>query len=101
MHTFVHILKTMDYQWDDDKAKGNIEKHGIEFADAVTTLDDENALTLADDNPEEERFITVGMDTLGRVLVVVYTYRGSAIIRIISARKATPRERKYYEESQQ
>lgn len=75
----------MDYHWDDDKAQSNIEKHGIDFADAVTALEDENALTMADDNPDEERFITLGQDALARLLVVVYTYRGSTSIRIISA----------------
>jgi uncharacterized protein len=88
----------VDYQWDVNKAKSNLEKHDIDFADAVTALDDENALTLADDNLDEERFVAIGMDAFGRVLVVVYTYREPAIIRIISARRATPRERKSYEE---
>ena len=88
----------MEYEWDADKAKSNKEKHDIEFADSTSALEDPNAITLADDNPDEERFITIGMDSLGRIVVVVYTYRG-AVIRIISARKATPRERKQYEES--
>jgi uncharacterized protein len=91
----------VDYQWDANKAKSNKEKHEVDFADAVTVLEDENALTLTDDNPDEERFITIGMDAFGRVLVVIYTYREPAIIRIISARRATPRERKSYEENQQ
>ncbi|HLF00878.1 MAG TPA: BrnT family toxin, partial [Anaerolineales bacterium] len=86
----------MDYQWDVAKAKSNKEKHGIDFADAVTALDDDNALTMPDDDPDEDRFVTIGLDALGRVLVVIYTYRSSAMIRIISARKATPRERKQY-----
>ena len=90
----------MDYQWDVAKAKSNKEKHGIDFADAVTALDDDNALTMPDDDPDEDRFVTIGLDALGRVLVVIYTYQSSAMIRIISARKATPRERKQYEESQ-
>lgn len=93
-------MLAMDYQWDADKARSNQEKHDVDFADAVTALDDENGLTVPDENPDEERFVTIGTDALGRVLVVVYTYRGSSIIRIISARKAAPRERKQYEESQ-
>lgn len=87
----------MDYQWDPHKARGNLRKHDISFADAVTVFSDDNAITIEDDFPSEERFITIGMDALGRVLIVVYTYRES-IIRIISARKATAREREQYEE---
>ena len=58
--------------------------------------EDEAAITIKDDYPNEERFITLGVDALGRILTVVYTWRGDNI-RIISARKATPRERKQYE----
>jgi hypothetical protein len=89
-------MRDMDYEWDPDKAESNVEKHGVDFADAVTALDDEAALTLDDDDPDEERFITLGMDALRRIVVVVYTWREERI-RIISARKATPRERKQYE----
>jgi uncharacterized DUF497 family protein len=87
----------MDYQWDDHKAKANLKKHRIDFADAVTIFSDDRAITIEDDNPDEERLVTIGMDALGRILVVVYTWRGESI-RIISARKATSRERKEYEE---
>ena len=87
----------MSYEWDPNKAIANIEKHGIDFADAVTVFEDLNAVTI-DDNPdyEEQRFITIAMDALGRILVVVYRWRGD-IIRLISARKATKKERKQYE----
>lgn len=73
-----------------------IQKHGVDFADAATVLSDDLALTLPDDNPDEERSVTVGMDALGRVLVVVYTRRKERI-RLISARKATSSERREYE----
>jgi len=86
----------MDYEWDTKKAATNLQKHGIDFADAVGVLEDEQALWQEDINEEEERYIAVGMDYLGRVLVVVFTFRGDRI-RIISARKATKRERKAYE----
>jgi uncharacterized DUF497 family protein len=86
----------MDFEWDSDKAKTNLEKHGIAFADAVIALEDDAALTLEGEDPTEDRFITIGMDALGRILVVVYTFRGD-LIRVISARRATPRERKQYE----
>jgi len=89
----------MEYQWDDKKAKSNHRKHGIEFADAVPVFADDFAITVEDDFPDEERFITIGMDAFGQILVVVYTWRGESI-RIISARKATPYERKQYYEGQ-
>jgi uncharacterized DUF497 family protein len=87
----------MNYQWDNKKAKSNLQKHDVDFADAVTVFGDDFALTIEDDHPDEERFITIGMDALGRVLVVVYTWRGEGI-RLISARKATRQECKQYEE---
>ncbi len=87
----------MSYEWDPNKEKSNFRKHGIKFADAVGVFEDENAITLEDDDARESRFITIGMDFLNRILVVVYTFR-NIVIRIISARKATARERKIYEE---
>ncbi len=78
------------------KAAANFAKHKVDFADAATVLADDMAITIRDDTPEEERFVTVGMDALGRVLVVIYTWREDRI-RLISARKATPRERRSYE----
>ncbi len=83
-------------EWDPGKAAANLEKHGIDFADAVTVLSDEMALTLGDAHPTEERYVTLGMDALGRVLVVAYTWRGDDV-RIISARKANRSERRQYE----
>ena len=87
----------MSYEWDFKKAASNLRKHGVDFADAVIALEDEMALTLDDNYPNEQRFITIGIDALGRVLVVVYTFRREKI-RIISARAATPRERRQYTE---
>jgi len=89
----------MNYEWDPNKAKSNYMKHGIRFADAVGVFEDENAITIEDDHEKEDRFITIGRDFLSRILVVVYTFRDIAI-RIISARKATARERKMYEEQE-
>jgi uncharacterized DUF497 family protein len=88
----------MEYEWDSDKAQSNREKHGIRFADAIVVLEDEFALTIPDDHAEEERFITIGEDAFGQILVIVYTYRDEATIRIISARTATRRERRIYRE---
>jgi uncharacterized DUF497 family protein len=87
----------MSYEWDPNKAKSNYKKHGVKFADAVAVFEDENAVTIEDEHESENRFVTIGRDFLRRILVVVYTFRG-VIIRIISARKATAREKKIYEE---
>ena len=87
----------MSFEWDPNKAKANLKKHDIRFADAVGVFEDENAITIEDDDDSEDRFVVVGKDFLRRILVVIYTFRG-VIIRIISARKATARERKIYEE---
>ncbi len=86
----------MDFEWDINKATENLDKHGIDFADTLTVFEDYNAITIDDPYYNEERHITIGMDAYGSILVVVYTWRGSNI-RIISARKATKKERKYYE----
>jgi len=83
-------------EWDPDKATRNVRKHRVDFADAATVLEDEGAVTISDGDPDEERFVTVGSDAMGRVLVVVYTWRDDEI-RLISARKAEPRERRQYE----
>jgi hypothetical protein len=90
----------MDYEWDPRKAAANFAKHGISFADAVAVFGDEVAITIDDEFPDEVRMVTIGMDAFGRILVVVYTWRGEGTIRIISARRATRRERKQYEEKQ-
>ena len=87
----------MRYQWDRNKAATNLNKHGIDFADAVLVFSDEFAITIFDDRFEEERFVTVGVDIFNRILVVVYTMRDDEI-RLISARKATLTERRQYEE---
>jgi uncharacterized DUF497 family protein len=87
----------MVYQWNKDKATANLRKHGIDFADAVSVFSDDLAITILDERLDEERFVTIGLDGFGRVLVVVYTLRGEAI-RIISARKATRQEQRQYEE---
>ena len=84
-----------DVEWDPRKAAANLKKHGVDFADAATVLHDEQAVTVRDDDAEEERYVTIGMSAVGEVLVVVYTWRGDEP-RLISARKATPQEREQY-----
>ena len=87
----------MNIVWDPEKARINLEKHGMRFSDAEIVLYDPHALTQEDkDAVNEQRFVTIGMDAIGRVLIVVYTYRGEDI-RLISARSATKRERESYE----
>jgi len=96
MHN-VHILSSVDCEWDPAKARANFGKHGVHFADAVSALEDERALTMRDPFAEdEERWITLGRDALGRILIVVYTWRGGNV-RLISARRATLREKNQYE----
>ena len=87
----------MEYEWDPVKANANFRKHGVHFSDAVGVIEDELALTVRDPfSIEEERWITLGMDLLTNLVVVIYVWRDETI-RIISARRATPRERKEYE----
>ncbi|OIP69549.1 MAG: hypothetical protein AUK48_14540 [Oscillatoriales cyanobacterium CG2_30_44_21] len=87
----------MKYQWDKNKAASNLQKHGIEFADAVAVFSDDLAITIPDNRFDEDRFVSIGVDAFGRVLVVVFTWRGEDI-RLISARLAECLERKQYEE---
>ena len=85
----------MQIEWDSKKAIFSLKKHGVDFADAVTVLEDERTITISEDYPDEERFITIGIDSFNRILLVVYTWRAIRI-RIISARKATAKEIKQY-----
>lgn len=87
----------MTYQWDKIKAETNLLKHAIDFADAVSVFSDDLAITTPDQRFNEERFVTIGLDALDRLLVVVYTWRDQNI-RLISARPATRQERRKYEE---
>ena len=87
----------MDYEWDPRKAAENLKKHGVDFADAVIALEDENALTIEDRDVYERRFKTLSMDPYFNVLYVVHAERGKNIIRIISARMVTKAERGIYE----
>jgi uncharacterized DUF497 family protein len=87
----------MNATWDPNKAKINLRKHGIRFSDAEMVLFDPSAILYEDEDAEgEQRHLSIGMDSLGRVLVLVYTYRGEDI-RLISARRATRKERLTYE----
>jgi uncharacterized DUF497 family protein len=85
-----------EFEWDEYKAFSNLQKHGVAFADAVSAVEDDLALTIPDDFSGEGRFVTIGTDLLGRTLVVVYALRGDRV-RIVSARRATRQERRTYE----
>ena len=86
----------MTIEFDPDKARANLKKHGVSFAHAEQALRDPMALTIEDpDAEDEQRFVTLGSDALGRILVVVHTKRGERT-RLISARKASPGEAREY-----
>jgi uncharacterized protein len=87
---------SIEFEWDPAKARENLRKHGIRFADAQQAFADEQAVLIEDQFPFEPRFILIGRDAIDQILVVIFTWRND-IIRIISVRKATPRERQQYE----
>ncbi len=96
MYKYAQGRLVVEFEWDSNKAESNLRKHGVRFAEAMTAFEDEEMLTIADDRADEERFVALGLSSLGRLLVVIYTARGRRI-RIISARKATRAERSAYE----
>jgi hypothetical protein len=86
-------------EWDPEKAAINLDKHGVDFHEAGTVLDDPLSTTFPDPDHslDEQRFLTIGSSLSGRILVVAHTDRGEGV-RLISARPATPGERRFYEE---
>ena len=87
------------FTWDDDKQEINIKKHGIDFLEAATVFDDENALIThdPDHSQDEDRFVILGFSKNVRLLIVCHCYRtDDEVVRIISARKANRKERKVY-----
>ena len=92
-------MSSMRFAWDDAKADENRRKHGVSFEEATTVFADENARLKhdPDHSQEEDRFILLGFSAKLRLLLVCHAYReNDEVIRIISARKATPNERKQY-----
>lgn len=89
----------LTFEWDEEKAKSNLKKHRVSFDEALTVFTDPFSLTIPDPGHSsgEQRYIDIGSSERGRMLVVVYTERGSNI-RIVSGRKATKSERKIYGE---
>lgn len=93
----------MLFEWDDQKEKINIAKHGIDFSTAARVFNDENRLEWYDEahSYTEERYITIGIiDNIAYLVMVVYTERETSI-RLISARKATKKERRLYDDYSQ
>lgn len=92
----------LTFEWDEEKSKRNFRKHGVTFEEAKTVFNDSFAITIADPDhsDEEERYLDIGLSVKERVLVVWYTEREENI-RIIGCRRATPSERKTYEEREE
>jgi uncharacterized protein len=88
------------FEWDDDKAASNVVKHGVTFDEASTVFGDPLAVIFDDEEHslDELREIIIGHSVLERLLLISFTERGKGVVRIISARKTTKRERKDYEE---
>ncbi len=91
----------MIFKWDPAKAAANRKKHGVDFHEAASVLDDQLSTTFPDPTHSrlERRFLSIGVSSEQRLLVVCHTEQGAAV-RIISARPATRRERRFYEEGQ-
>lgn len=89
----------MQFEWDPGKAAANVKKRRISFSEAAGVLEDPLSTTFPDEahSEEETRFVTIGTSERGRILVVAHTERNDTI-RIISARRATRREREFYEQ---
>lgn len=89
----------MEFEWDNNKAISNIQKHGISFSEAASVFGDPLSITFAD--PEhsinESRFITIGLSSMNNIIILSHTDRGDKI-RIISARRVTRKEQRFYEE---
>ena len=86
---------TLNFEWDEEKAKTNLKNHRVSFDEATTVFSDQFSITIPDPahSADEQWYVDIGSSDRGRVLVVVYTERGTNI-RIISCRKVTPTERR-------
>ena len=93
-------MAELEFEWDPRKARANLKKHGVSFEEAQSVFFDDEALFRDDDehSDDEERFVLLGLSSILRILVVVHCFRGTDdVIRIISARKATPSEAGQYD----
>ena len=93
-------MENPEFEWDDEKAIGNLKKHDVSFEEGTTIFNDPLIATILDPDhsKDEERYISIGMSVERRLLVVVHT-EGEERIRLISCRKATNAERKTYEKN--
>lgn len=89
----------MDYEWDQEKAASNLEKHGVSFEEAGSVFSDPLYIDFYDPDHsiDEHRYLIMGQSTAGRLLIVSYTERDD-VVRLISAREMTSSERSAYEE---
>jgi len=89
----------MKFEWNSEKAARNLEKHGVSFPEAATVFSDPLSATFPDPDHSigESRYVTIGISRLRQILVVAHTDRDDRL-RIISARKATRQERRFYEQ---
>lgn len=92
-------MMKLTFEWDEDKARANLKKHKVSFEEGKTIFNDPVLFTFPDEehSENEERYINIGTSEKGRILVLTHTERQGKI-RIISCRKATGRERRFYEE---
>jgi uncharacterized DUF497 family protein len=88
------------FTWDPAKASANLKKHGVDFREAATAFDDTWSVAFPDTDHSwsEQRYVIIGVSARGRLLVVAYVEVNANLIRILSARPATSRERRFYEE---
>jgi uncharacterized DUF497 family protein len=93
------VIVSTRFEWNPDKALANLKKHGVSFAEARTVFDDPVLITVLDEKHSqvEERYITIGLSRQKQLLLIAHTDRAGHI-RIISARKATNHERRFYED---
>lgn len=92
-------MSGLKFEWDPEKARSNLAKHKVSFEEAATAFADENGKVIPspDHTDEEDRFVLLGFSLANRLLIVVHCFRTEQLtIRIISARKASPNERKQY-----
>ncbi len=94
-----------EFEWDDAKAAGNLDKHGVDFSDAMSVMLDPLAMTRFDEehSEDEDRWVSLGRAATGQLLLVVHTFLStgpnSALVRLISARSPTRHEREQYEQA--
>ena len=96
----MHLINNLVFEWDGEKAARNVEKHQVSFEESATVFDDPIYITFLDEEHslDEERYITLGLSSQGRLLMLAHTEREGRI-RIISARVATKKEQNFYAEA--